>query len=92
MQANRGLTDLALDLGTRHERGDGVDDHDVDRTRANEHVADFKCLLARIGLRYQNLVDIDADARGVRGIESVLGVDERGNTAHRLRFGENLKG
>ena len=54
---------LALDLGFRHERGDRVDGDDVERARADEELGDLERLLARVGLRDEELVDVDADPR-----------------------------
>ena len=39
LQADRDVAHLALELGARHERGDRVDDDDVDGAGAHEHVA-----------------------------------------------------
>ena len=52
---------LAFDLGLGRERGDRVDDDDVDRARAHQHVGDLERLLAGVGLRDQQLVDVDAE-------------------------------
>ena len=92
LQADRRVADLALDLGARHERGDGVDDDHVDRAGADEHVADLERLLAGVGLGDEHLVDVDADARGVAGVERVLRVDEGDNAAHGLSLSEDLEG
>ena len=48
-------------------------------------------MLARIGLRDEHFVDIDAQTRGVRWIEGMFRVDECHNAAKRLRLGENLQ-
>ena len=50
LEADGGVAHLALELGARHERGDGVDDDDVDGAAAHEHVADLERLLAGVGL------------------------------------------
>ena len=52
---------LPLDLGLGDERGDGVDRDDVEGTRADEELGDLERLLAGVGLRDEELVDIDAD-------------------------------
>ena len=44
------IAHLALDLGPRRERGHRVDDDDVERARADEHVGDLEGLLAGVGL------------------------------------------
>ena len=79
---------LAFDLGLRHKRSNGVDGDDVERARANEELGDLETLLASVGLRDEQLVDIDADAPRVLGVDRVLCVDERADAATALRLGD----
>ncbi len=72
---------LALDLRARHQSGDRIDDEDVDRVGADQGVGDLQRLLARVGLRDDQIVDVDAELAGVDRIERMLGVDEGGDTA-----------
>ena len=81
---------LAFDLGPRCERGDRVDDEHVERARADEHVGDLERLLAGVGLRDQQIVDVDADGRGVDRVHRVLGVDVRADAAVALRLGDDV--
>ena len=60
------------------EGGDGVDDDHVDGARADQRIGDFKRLLAGVGLRNEQVVEVHAEFVGVVGIERVLGVDEGG--------------
>ena len=57
----------------------------------HEHVNNLERLLARIGLRNEHLVDIHADARGIRGIERMLGIDKCHNATHCLGLGQDLE-
>jgi hypothetical protein len=82
---------LSLDLGPRYERGDRVDHHDVERAGPNEHVRDLERLLARVGLRDEELVDVHAEPLRVRRIERVLRIDERGDPALALRLGDHVE-
>ena len=91
LQAHLRFAHLAVDFGARHERGDRVDDHDVDRVRADQDFDDLEGLLAVVGLRDQQVVEIDAELLRVLGIERVLGVDERRHPAELLRFGDDLQ-
>jgi hypothetical protein len=91
LEAHVRVAHLAFDLRFRRERRDRVDDDDVDGTRAHEHVGDLERLLARVGLRDQEVVDVDADLGGVRGIERVLRVDERRGAAELLDLGDDLQ-
>ena len=52
----------------------------------------FKGLLAVVGLRDEQVVDIDAQLLGIGAVEGVLGVDECGNTARLLRLGDGVDG
>src|SRR5712692_963930 len=77
LQAHVRIAHLALDLGARHECRDGVNDDEVHGARAHEGVGDLKGLLAVVGLRDEELVDIDAADPRPRGVERVLGIYER---------------
>ena len=91
MPADRGIANLSLDLGTRGQSGDGVDNNGIDGAGTHEHVNDLERLLTRIGLGNQYLVDIHANARGIRGIERVLGIDKRHDATHCLGLGQDLE-
>ena len=49
-------------------------------------------LLAAVGLRHQQIVDIDAEAPGEGDVEGVLGIDEGRRTAAFLRLGHGVQG
>ena len=83
---------LALDLGAGHQRGDGVDDDQVERAGADQHVGDLERLLAGVGLGDQQRVGVDAEVLGVVGVERVLGVDERHDAAGALGVGHRVQG
>ncbi len=85
------IAHLALDLGLGRERRDRVDDDDVDRARAHEHVGDLERLLAGVRLRDEQLVDVDAELLGIGRVERVLGVDEGRRAALLLRLGHDLQ-
>ncbi len=75
---------LALDLRLRNERGDRVDDHDVDGSGADKHVRDLQRLLAGVRLGNQQPVGVDAEFLGVIRVKRVLGVDKRGDSTRLL--------
>ncbi len=81
LQAHVRVAHFAVELGLGDEGGDGVDDEDVDGAGADEGFDDLEGLLAVVGLRDEEVVDVDAKLLGVGGIERVLGVDEGGETA-----------
>ena len=78
LQAHVAVAHFAFEFGFGNEGGDGVDDQHVDGAGADQGFGDFERLLAVIGLRDQQIVDIDAELLGVDGIEGVFGVDEGG--------------
>ena len=67
-----------------------VDDDDVDRARPDQRIGDFERLLAVVGLRYEQVVDVHAQFLCVEAVESVLGVDERRDAAGFLRLGDGV--
>ena len=56
-----------------------------------EDFDDFERLLAVVGLRDEQVVEIDAELLRVGRVERVLGVDERRHAAELLRFGDDLQ-
>ncbi len=74
-----------------NERRDRVDDDDVDRAGADEHLRDLEGLLAAVGLRDEEVVDVDAELPGVLRVERVLRVDERREAAELLRLGDDVE-
>src|SRR5205807_2607107 len=64
LQSHERVAHLALDLFTRHERRDRVDDDDVDGARPDERVGDLKRLLAVVGLRDEQIVGADPAGAG----------------------------
>ena len=83
---------LALDLGAGHQRGHRVDDDQVERAGADQHVGDLEGLLTGVGLGDQQRVGVDAQRLGVVGVERVLGVDERHDAAGPLGVGHRVQG
>ena len=55
-----------------------------------EQLGDLERLLAGVGLRHEQLVDVHADAPGVRRVHRVLRVDERADPAAPLRLGDHV--
>ena len=82
---------VALDLGLGHQRRHRVDDHDVDRARAHQRLADVQRLFAVVRLRHIQLVDVHAQLFGIHRIQRVLGVDEGRRAAHLLRLGDAVQ-
>ena len=83
---------FAVELGLGNQRGDGVDDQHVDGAGADQGFGDFQGLLAGVGLRDEQIVDIHAQLLGVAGVEGVLGVDKGRQAAGLLGLGDDLQG
>jgi len=86
-----GIAHLAVQLGLGNQGGDGINDQHVDGAGAHESFGDLQCLLARVGLRNQQVVDVHAQFFGVGGVEGVLGIDKSGQAAQLLRLGDDLQ-
>jgi hypothetical protein len=82
---------VTLDLGAGNQRGHRVDDDQVERTGAGQHVGDLERLLTGVGLGDQQGVGVDAQRLGVVGVEGVLGVDERHDAAGGLGVGHGVQ-
>ena len=91
LQAHVLIAHLALDLGLGHERGDRVDDDQIDRAAAYERLQDVERLLSGVWLAHEQLPDVDAERAGVVHVERVLGVDERGDAARALDLGDRVQ-
>jgi hypothetical protein len=60
------------------------------RPRAHQHVGDLERLLAVVGLRDEQLVDVHAEVLGVQRVHGVLRVDERADAAELLGLGDDV--
>ncbi len=89
--ADVAVAHLALELGARDQRRHGVNDEDVDGAGTHERIGDLERLLAGIGLRDQQLVDIDAELRGIDRVERMLRVDEGAGAALLLRLRDRVQ-
>ena len=85
-----GIAHLALDFGPRDQRRDRVDDDQVDGAGANQSVGDLQRLLAGIGLRHQEIVEVDSRLYRVRRIERVLDVYVSGGTPRLLGLSDDV--
>jgi hypothetical protein len=92
LESDVGVTHVAFDLGPRRQRRDRVDDDDVERARADQHVGDLEGLLAGVGLGDEQVVDVDADGARVDRVHGVLGVDVGTDATVALRLGDHVHG
>ena len=76
MQADVGVAHFAVQFSLGHQRGDRIDHQYVDGARADEGLGDFEGLLAAVGLRNEQVVDIDTQFSRIGGVQGMLGIDK----------------
>ena len=91
LHAHRGHAHFAFEFRLRHERGDGINDDDIERVRAGERFANGQRLFAGIRLRDEQVIQIHAEFFGVAGIKRVFRVNERREAAGFLRIGDDVE-
>ena len=82
---------LAFDFGLGHQGRHRVDHDEVDRAGTHQDLDDLERLLAGVGLRDQQVLDVDAQLLGVVDVEGVLGVDVGGDAARLLDVGGEVE-
>src|SRR5438034_7977956 len=90
LEADVAVAHLSFDLGLRRQGRDRVDGDDVERARTDQELGDLERLLAVVGLRDEQLVDVDTDPACVLRIHRVLRVDERADPTAALRLGDHV--
>ena len=90
LQSDLDIAHFAFDLRSRHQRGDRVDHHHIDRVAAHQRLGDLKRLLAGIRLRDQQLRDIDAQTPGELGVQRVFDIDIGRLATETLRLGDDV--
>ena len=86
-----GVTHLTFDFCFRHQCCYGVNDNDIHRTGAHQHVGDFQRLLTRVWLGNVEIIDIDTQFTGVLWIQSVFRIDKGTGSALPLGLGDNTE-
>ena len=91
MQTDVGVAHVAFDLRLRRKGRHAVDNDDVEAAALDQFFGDVEGLFSVVRLRNVQVFQIDADVFGINGVESVLRVDERGETARLLRLGDHVE-
>ena len=91
LHPHSGHAHVAFELGFGDERGNGVDDDDVQRAGAREGFANGKGFLAAVGLGHEEVIEVHAEFFGVLGIERVLGINEGAQAASFLSVGDDVQ-
>ena len=82
---------IAFDFLTGNECGNGVNNNNINGSGICKCFSYAESLLSAVGLRYKELVDINAELLCVYGVERVLCIDECRSTALLLNFSDNVK-
>ena len=91
LQAHVAVAHFAFDFGFWHQSRHRVNHHHVHATRAHEHVTDFQCLLACVGLRHQQVFDFYAQFARINRVEGIFCIDESAHTACFLALGHGFQ-
>src|SRR5664280_1126045 len=91
LQANMTVAHFAIEFGLGNQRSYRVHHQHVDCARAYQGLGDLQRLLAVIGLRDQQVVDVDTQLGRVDGVKRVLGIHEGRHAALLLRFPNYLQ-
>ena len=83
---------IAFNFGLWRQCGNGVNDDHVKCARTDQHVGDFESLFTSVGLRDQQLIDVDSDGSCVHRIHRVFGVNVGTDAAIALSLGHNMHG
>src|ERR1035437_911940 len=91
LQAHLRLAHLAFDFRAGRQSRNRVYYQHVDRARLHESLRDLERLVAVVGLRHGQVLDLDAGLARVGRVERVFRVDKRAGTAHLLRFRDTFQ-
>ncbi len=90
MQTDVLVAHFALDFRLGRKCRHRVNYKHVNRAGIDELLSDVESLLAVVGLRYPEVVDIHAQFFGIETVESVLGIDDCADAALLLRLGNHM--
>jgi hypothetical protein len=91
LQAGLHVAHFAFEFGARDKRRHRIDHQNVDGARANQRVGDLQRLLAMVGLRDQEFVDIAPELARIDRVERVLRIDEGADATLLLRFRDGVQ-
>src|SRR5206468_834160 len=90
LQAHVRLTHVSFELRLGDERGHRVYTNDVEGAAPHKRLGDLERLLPSIGLRYEELIDLDPAVLRVDGIERMLRIDQSGHAAGGLGLSNDV--
>ena len=83
--------DFAFQFGFGYEGGHRIDHDDVNSAGAGEGFADGQSFFAAIGLRDEQIVQVDSQFTGVARVHRVLGIDKGRRAAAGLGIGDDMQ-
>ncbi len=86
-----GITHLPFQLCPGDQCGHRIDHHHVNGTRSHQGFRNFQRLFTIVRLRYQQVIDIDAQLLRIDGIQRMFGIDEGCITPGFLGFCDHMK-
>ena len=87
-----GITHIAFNFSPWGEGCDGVDNNNINRARAHNHVANLESLLSGIWLRDQQIFGVNPKVFSIYRIKRVLCIDKGAGPPRLLGFGDHLQG
>jgi hypothetical protein len=91
LQSHVRVAHFAFDLRLGRQRRHRIDDDQIHPARADELIGDLQRLLAVVGLRDQQILQLHAQPPRILRIERVLGVDERAVATQLLRLRDRMQ-
>ena len=83
---------FAFNFSFGNKSCNGVNDDDVNTSGTDEHVSNFKSLLAGVRLRDKKIICIDAKGTRVDRVQRMFGIDKSCVTSSLLRTGNSMQG
>ena len=91
LQTRLHIAHFAFDFRARNEGCHRVDDENINRAGAHQRIGNFQPLLSCIGLRDQQVLEIDPKLFGIDRIERMLGIDKAADAALLLGLGDRVQ-
>ena len=91
LQANMRVAHVTLDFRFRYQRRDGIDHDHINRARTHEDFTDLERLLTSIGLRDQQVLDVNAQLLAVLDVQRMLGIDVGSDASLLLGIRHNMQ-
>jgi hypothetical protein len=91
LKADMAVSHFPFEFRPRDQRGDGIDDDQIDCIRGDKGRRYLESLFTGVRLRHDEIVDVNAEGSSVLGVQGMFGVDESRVPASLLSFGDNVK-